>query len=482
MDEILSNAGEPEAAVFVAKVGAAGELAAVTDGKLGNLDSLVVEGPVNAADFDTMWRLAFEGKVAAINLEKAAVEDGKVPDRAFFRQEQNIDGVFHILPLRSVVFGESVREIGDFAFSENYELKYVTLPASLRKLGKSSFYRTIIRDVELPDGIEEIPEWCFGSCSMLVRATLPETLKTIGSNAFQGDVRLAEVNFPASLSEIGDGAFMGCRLRNVELPPACAGVRGQYAFRSNYELTRLSLPDGMREVPAEFACNAMSLTDLSLPESVWIIGKEAFQNCSSLRSLEFPEGFEALEEGAFDGCAALEEIVMPSTTKYLGQHSFFNLGKLKRIYCKAVLPPWGAPKYVNGGEASADVTLPEGVFGTLSGGASSTPRYVEIFVPVGSAGEYRAAWGWNYFTNFIETDFDQAGAGITSAGEPGVEIRAEKSVIVIDASGVMPYSVCAPNGRVMAGGTLSGGVANIPVTPGLYVVNAGGITAKVAVR
>lgn len=103
---LVARGEEPRC--VVARVAEAGTLAEAVGDRLGSLDSLVVEGPVNGADFDTMWRLAMEGKIVALNLEKAVVEDGKVPDRAFRRPEQTIDGVFHILPIRSVVLGESV--------------------------------------------------------------------------------------------------------------------------------------------------------------------------------------------------------------------------------------------------------------------------------------------------------------------------------------------------------------------------------------
>lgn len=33
-----------------------------------------------------------------------------------------------------------------------------------------------------------------------------------------------------------------------------------------------------------------------------------------------------------------------------------------------------------------------------------TPQETLVYVPIGSAELYRNAWGWNYFTNFIETD------------------------------------------------------------------------------
>ena len=36
---------------------------------------------------------------------------------------------------------------------------------------------------------------------------------------------------------------------------------------------------------------------------------------------------------------------------------------------------------------------------------NETPQKIPVYVPVGSADLYRNAWGWDYFTNYIETDF-----------------------------------------------------------------------------
>lgn len=475
---LVARGEEPRC--VVARVAEAGTLAEAVGDRLGSLDSLVVEGPVNGADFDTMWRLAMEGKIVALNLEKAVVEDGKVPDRAFRRPEQTIDGVFHILPIRSVVLGESVEEIGDFAFAENYDLKYLTLPASLRKLGNSSFCYTMIRRLELPEGVKEIPEWCFGGCSMLTEARLPESLEIIGRCAFQGDVRLTDAEIPDGVVEIGDGAFFDCRLSSVELPAGCAGNFGEYVFRSNFELTRLVLPEGMRVVPAETAYSAISLSELTLPASVSNIEKEAFWGCKSLRRIEFPEGLEAVQEAAFAGCAGMEEIVFPSTTKYLGQRCFFNLQSLKRIYCKSVTPPWGAPDYVNGADVVPG-SQTEGVFGPATGSGSSTPRNVEVFVPIGSADAYRSAWGWTYFTNFIETDFDPAGVEPVSGGSGRTIARVEGNTIVIEAEGASEYRVYSADGAFAAAGKVSDEAVRITGTAGVYIVRAGISVSKLII-
>lgn len=45
----------------------------------------------------------------------------------------------------------------------------------------------------------------------------------------------------------------------------------------------------------------------------------------------------------------------------------------------------------------------------------STPNDIPVYVPMGTAEKYRKAWGWNYFTNFIETnDFPTAIRNVTT--------------------------------------------------------------------
>ena len=44
------------------------------------------------------------------------------------------------------------------------------------------------------------------------------------------------------------------------------------------------------------------------------------------------------------------------------------------------------------------VNFGDGPFG------GSTPSDIPVYVPIGSGEKYREAFGWNYFTNIIETD------------------------------------------------------------------------------
>ena len=90
----------------------------------------------------------------------------------------------------------------------------LTLPSSLRRIGKNAFNNLI--------EIESV--------------TLPENLESIGENAFMACIKLASINLGecTALREIGDAAFVQCAFTAVTIP---AGVQkmGINIFNRNPE-------------------------------------------------------------------------------------------------------------------------------------------------------------------------------------------------------------------------------------------------------
>lgn len=126
-----------------------------------------------------------------------------------------------------------------------------------------------------------------------------------------------------------------------------------------------------------------------------------------IKKIELPDGLETIEWEAFCGCDSVEQIVFPATLKKLGQESFCDIPELKRIYCMAEEPPVCEESTHHPGES------PFGEYNSDSN--SSTPNDIPVYVPMGTAEKYRKAWGWNYFTNFIETnDFPTAIRNVTT--------------------------------------------------------------------
>lgn len=69
---------------------------------------------------------------------------------------------------------------------------------------------TVKTSVSLPDSLREVGEEAFSGCSRLTIVDLPKTVKTIEAGAFEGCTGLADIALPESLKVLGDGAFKDC--------------------------------------------------------------------------------------------------------------------------------------------------------------------------------------------------------------------------------------------------------------------------------
>lgn len=75
------------------------------------------------------------------------------------------------------------------------KLSSVKLPQSLKTIGNSAFSRcSNLKEIEIPNGIETIGSYAFSNCD-LTSLVIPETVKSIGDYAFSSNGHLMEVFF-----------------------------------------------------------------------------------------------------------------------------------------------------------------------------------------------------------------------------------------------------------------------------------------------
>ena len=108
----------------------------------------------------------------------------------------------------------TITSIGDGAFSFCKRLSKITLPQSIRKVGRYAFYATSIRDLHLPDNIVHICNDAFSMCKYLNHINIPLSLEKI-PNKFLSGTAVQYLEIPPSVKFIGDD-FIG-PLRNVNL-------------------------------------------------------------------------------------------------------------------------------------------------------------------------------------------------------------------------------------------------------------------------
>ncbi|KGN79073.1 cell surface protein [Porphyromonadaceae bacterium COT-184 OH4590] len=454
---------------FDARVNEYGKLEQVLGDKWNTIDSLVVHGPINAADFKTIVRCAKDGKLRIVNLQFSQVENKKIPDSGFVDWDWYTSG--HFLDIRRIILPDDITEFGFCAFL-GLTLRTINIPSSLRKLGDSSFEHNRwlkVNPLIIPEGVTEIPARCFQWCDSLKKIVLPSTLKTIDVLAFYYN-RVEEMNFPEGLDSIGFSAVYATHLTEIVLPNTVKKI-GNAAFSDNKKLKRIVLPEGITKLPKRLCSLCSVLEEAEIPKSVTKIGRNAFQWCYKLKT-ELPPNLTWVGCDAFSYCA-LDSIVFPSSVKYIEGGAFEDLTSLQKIYSLSATPPICTehPMGINPGEGPFH---------------SFTPNDIPVYVPIGSGEKYRQAFGWNYFTNIIETDKLSSGIETPIVNDDGKYMVYERDgMIAIETqenlSSPVFYSVYSIGGELIERGSFdSSHTIRIP-SKGIYIVRVGNTIHKVRI-
>ena len=102
----------------------------------------------------------------------------------------------------------------DFVIRGGVLVKYngaateVVIPDSVKIIGDSAFSGCKgITSVAIPDSVQEIGSGAFRDCIALPHITIPDSVQKIGGDAFAGCQSLTAITIPDSVKEIGICAF-----------------------------------------------------------------------------------------------------------------------------------------------------------------------------------------------------------------------------------------------------------------------------------
>ncbi len=203
-----------------------------------------------------------------------------------------------------IVIPEGVTKI-DSSFYSCKNLKSVTIPASVTKIGELPFYSCdSLESINVSennknyvsvDGVlfnkDKTELIRYPSAKANTSYTVPDGVKIIGDWAFapggwynddELKFNLTEVIIPDSVTKIGYGAFSGSSISSVKIG------------------------EGVTEIGIG-AFGYTDLTSVTIPKSVKTIGNLAFSDCKKLEEVKYSDGLKDLGRDVFDNTPWLEK-------------------------------------------------------------------------------------------------------------------------------------------------------------------------------
>ena len=286
--------------------------------------------------------------------------------------------------INTVIIGDSVTSIGDWAFYNCSYLTSITIPNSVTSIGDRAFHScSNLTSITIPNDVTSIGNRAFFSCSNLTSITIPNNVTSIGDWAFFECSRLDTVHFNAincikmgnsmavfytiktlnigdNVKMIPNAAFFSCsQLTSITIPNSVTSI-GNFAFQNCSGLTFITIPNSVTSIGVGAFQSCSSLTFITIPNSVTSIGSSAFSDCSGLISFTIPNSVTSIENFAFAGCSSLTFITIPNSVTSIGDRAFQSCSSLTSITIPNSVTSIGIQAF-SGCSGLTSITIPNSV-------------------------------------------------------------------------------------------------------------------------
>ena len=234
--------------------------------------------------------------------------------------------------LNTILFGDNVEIIGDYAFSDCTGLTRINLPPNLIHIGSSTFKGCSgLNSVIIGNSVTSIGKNAFQGCTGLNSVIIGNNVMSIGDCAFNNCSGITSITIPNSVTTIGDNAFSGCsQLTEVTLSKGNLTGIGDEAF-SLTNLTSIILSDGVKNLGGKVFKDCKQLSNVTMTNSVENIGSSAFAGCENLKSITLSDYLKQISDGMFEGCYNASAIILPSNITSIGTSAFKDCTGLTEI-------------------------------------------------------------------------------------------------------------------------------------------------------
>lgn len=141
------------------------------------------------------------------------------------------------------------------AFSENFFVRQVTMPESVKRIGEFAFMNSALTEI-----------------------TLGENVTVIGTAAFDSCLDLTKVNYNSKIEFMGDYVFSGC-----------------------HKITKMTIPDSVTSIGTGAFVRCSGLTHLTFKSAKTEIGEDICESCSSLKKISCPKKSPVIDYAKSNG-------------------------------------------------------------------------------------------------------------------------------------------------------------------------------------
>ena len=292
----------------------------------------------------------------------------------------------------------TVVEIGDYSFSNNYNLTSITIPTSVNRIGQYVFQGTGLTNPVIPSSVNYIGHCAFWNMSYCMyiefEGTTPATLgsNSIFSSSFpiyvpssavsdyqtawptyasrimakpeptgsdylmvvHGYDMQAKIRFTNANNDTYDWTVnQGINYYNGEEPGfaineitgiKARGISGFYSYIKSIDASKLT---SITTIEYQAFSGCSGLISFILPSSLTTIEREAFSNCQSLTSITIPNSVSVINQDAFNSCQSLTSVSLSNSLTTLGRGSFMGCQSLTSITLPNTLTTLGTQTFAN---------------------------------------------------------------------------------------------------------------------------------------
>ena len=187
---------------------------------------------------------------------------------------------------------------------------------AITEIGEAAFRETAVETVVYPAGLKKIGKLAFHTTG-LKEALIPDTVTSVGEGAYAMNWDLAKISIPDGLTEIPAGLF------NRQL------IRGEDKYDDYPSVGEVVIPDSVKTIGMT-AFFGLSITKLTLPAELSEMGQSAFSN-NKIAEVEIPGTLRVIPRQAFArGMAMFREpvtlsgLTLNEGTEEIGRNAFEN--------------------------------------------------------------------------------------------------------------------------------------------------------------